>query len=132
MTNVEINGNGNGGQGFGIGDPLNWGLAAESLKGSHLDEVKKMVAESRKTVVQLDGKILTIAQVMAATAALGGSTAARVELSDEARGGVKASSDWVIDAMQKGVALPGMTTGFGATSHRSTNNGEALQKELIR
>ncbi|OVA10109.1 Aromatic amino acid lyase [Macleaya cordata] len=58
-------------------DPLNWGMAAESLKGSHLDEVKRMVEEYRKPVVRLGG-------------------------------------------------------GFGATSHRRTKQGGALQKELIR
>ncbi|KAI3791787.1 hypothetical protein L2E82_05650 [Cichorium intybus] len=87
-TDIEINGE------FCVkGDPLNWGMAAESLKGSHLDEV---------------------------------------ELSETARAGVKASSDWVMESMNKGTDSYGVTTGFGATSHRRTKEGGALQKELIR
>jgi phenylalanine ammonia-lyase len=110
-------------------DPLNWGKAAEDLSGSHLEAVKRMVEEYRRPLVKIEGASLTVALVAAVA---NGAGDARVELDESARGRVKASSDWVMNSMMNGTDSYGVTTGFGATSHRRTKEGGALQRELIR
>ncbi|XP_066341400.1 phenylalanine ammonia-lyase-like [Miscanthus floridulus] len=109
-------------------DALNWVKAADDLTGSHLEAVKLMVEEYRRPLVKIEGASLTVAQV-AAVAAVG---EARVELDESSRGHVKASSDWVMNSMMNDTDSYGVTTGFGATSHRRTKEGGALQRELIR
>ncbi|CAL5190879.1 unnamed protein product [Lathyrus oleraceus] len=113
-----------------ISDPLNWNSAANSLKGSHYDEVKRMVAEYKKPVICLGGvETLTISKVAAVANT---NSHVKVELSESARAGVEASCEWIAENIKKGTAIYGVTTGFGAASHRRTQQGLALQKEMVR
>ncbi|KAJ1425938.1 Phenylalanine ammonia-lyase [Sesbania bispinosa] len=96
-------------------DPLKWEAAAESLKGSHLEEVKRMVEDYRKEAVRVGGETLTVGEVVAVA-----ERRVAVELNEAARVRVKASSEWVMESMHNGTDCYGVTTGFGSTSHRRT------------
>lgn len=111
-------------------DPLNWGRAAKALQGSHFEEVKLMVESYfGSKEVSIEGKSLTIADV----AAVARRPEAKVRLDAvAAKARVDESSNWVLQNMLKGTDTYGVTTGFGATSHRRTSQGAELQKELIR
>lgn len=113
----------------GAMDPLGWGRASELLTGSHVDEVKRMFKEFQETdEVKIQGVSLTVAQVAAVAR-----KDAKVSLdASVAKGRVDESSNWVLDNMLKGTDTYGVTTGFGGTSHRRTNQGVELQRELIR
>ncbi|CAM0945163.1 unnamed protein product [Alopecurus aequalis] len=113
-------------------DPLNWGAAAAELTGSHLDEVKRMVAQFREPVVKIEGASLRVGQVAAVALAKDASSGVSVELDEEARPRVKASSEWILSCLANGGDIYGVTTGFGGTSHRRTKDGPALQVELLR
>lgn len=110
-------------------DPLGWGCASELLTGSHVDEVKRMFREFEETEeVKIQGVSLTVAQVAAVAR-----KSAKVSLdATVAKSRVDESSNWVLDNMLKGTDTYGVTTGFGGTSHRRTNQGVELQRELIR
>lgn len=113
-----------------ISTPLHWKKAAEALQCNHFDEVSRMVSQfSGVQNVDIQGTTLTVAQVTA--------VARRGEVKvnlDEAvaRDRVARSANWVADNISRGTDTYGVTTGFGATSHRRTNKTTDLQTELIR
>ncbi|CAK9873187.1 unnamed protein product [Sphagnum jensenii] len=111
-------------------DPLNWGKVAAAMRGSHLEEVKEMVRTFYDVdEVAIEGVNLTVAQV----AAVARRPEVRVVLDAEnAKSRVDASSNWVLTKIMNGGDIYGVTTGFGATSHRRTQQGVQLQRELIR
>jgi len=111
-------------------DPLNWGKEAAAMQGSHWEEVKKMVKIfSESNEIALEGVSLTVAHVTAVARR----PEVRVVLDAAvAKSRVDESSNWVLQRMIKGTDIYGVTTGFGATSHRRTQQGVELQKELIR
>uniref|UniRef100_A0A8R7TBB8 Phenylalanine ammonia-lyase n=1 Tax=Triticum urartu TaxID=4572 RepID=A0A8R7TBB8_TRIUA len=83
-----------------------------------------MVEEYRRPVVTMEGASLTIAMV----AAVAAGAVTRVELDDSTGGRVKESSDWVMDSMTNGT-----NSYYGdTTSHRTTKEVSALQRELVR
>eukprot|EP01018_Ginkgo_biloba_P019978 Gb_41796 [translate_table: standard] len=113
-------------------DPLNWVKASQAVQGNHLDEVKDMVYKYFKSEeISIEGKTLTIADVAAIARRPYGAVKVRLDES-AAKSRVQESLKWVLHNMSKGTDTYGVTTGFGATSHRRTNQGVDLQKELIR
>ncbi|CBI27856.3 unnamed protein product, partial [Vitis vinifera] len=110
--------------------PPHWKKAAEALQCGHFDEVCAMVSQfAHAQTVDIQGTALTVAQVTA----LARGDHVRVALDEAAaRGRVTRSADWVAENISRGTDTYGVTTGFGATSHRRTNKTADLQTELIR
>ncbi|OVA08384.1 Aromatic amino acid lyase [Macleaya cordata] len=113
-----------------VSNPPHWKKAAEALQCSHFDEVRKMLTQFKQAqVVNLQGTTLTVAQV----AAIARCSNVKVNLDKEAAyERVSKSANWVADNIARGTDTYGVTTGFGATSHRRTNKTTDLQTELIR
>ncbi|XP_068646919.1 phenylalanine ammonia-lyase-like [Aristolochia californica] len=111
-------------------DPLNWRKAAEALSGPHFDDVKRMCDRVRLAdSVTLRGDALDVADVVAV--ARDGTVTVRLD-ANAARARVDGSAAWVAAQCGKGTDTYGVTTGFGATSHRRTDRAADLQRELIR
>ena len=113
-----------------ISTPLHWKKAAEALQCTHFDEVSRMVSQfSGVQTVDIQGTTLTVAQVTA----IARRGEVKVNLDEAvARDRVARSANWVADNISRGTDTYGVTTGFGATSHRRTNKTTDLQTELIR
>lgn len=111
-------------------DPLNWAKTAKAMECSHLEEIKRMVdTYQNATQVMIEGATLTVPQV----AAIARRPDVHVVLdAANAKSRVDESSNWVLDRIMGGGDIYGVTTGFGATSHRRTQQGVELQRELIR
>nr|WHA03737.1 phenylalanine ammonia-lyase 4 [Musa acuminata] len=113
-----------------VPDPPHWKKAAEALSCAHFDEVHRMITQfSTLSSVDIEGTTLTVAQVAAVSRRL---TVSVVLDADTARERVDRSAAWVADNIERGTDTYGVTTGFGATSHRRTKKTADLQTELIR
>uniref|UniRef100_A0A0D6QTW0 Phenylalanine ammonia-lyase n=1 Tax=Araucaria cunninghamii TaxID=56994 RepID=A0A0D6QTW0_ARACU len=110
--------------------PSHWRKAAEAMQCSHFEEVKGMIEEFKGAhKVVLRGTTLTVAQVTAITRR----AEVKVVLDEAtAKERVERSAEWVANNIAKGTDTYGVTTGFGATSHRRTSKAVDLQRELIR
>ncbi|KDP33881.1 hypothetical protein JCGZ_07452 [Jatropha curcas] len=107
-----------------------WQKAAESLQSSHFDEVYEMASQfANAQTVDIQGTSLTVAEVTAVARRSNVS----VQLNETVAGDrVRQSADWVSFNISHGIDIYGVTTGFGATSHRRTTKTADLQTELIR
>ncbi|KAK1291974.1 Phenylalanine ammonia-lyase [Acorus calamus] len=111
-----------------VSNPPHWQKASEALLCTHFDEVRKMVDQYRNSPsVSLTGTSLTVAQVAAVTRR---PTVSVTLDGAAAKSRVARSAQWVADNSLRDTN--GITTGFGATSHRRTNKTADLQAELIR
>lgn len=110
--------------------PTHWIKAAEALESSHCSEVQSMVFQFEKSqTVEIQGTSLSVAQVTAVARRKD----VKVNLDEHlARERVAKSANWVADNISRGTDTYGVTTGFGATSHRRTTKTADLQTELIR
>ncbi|KAG4141394.1 hypothetical protein ERO13_D06G073600v2 [Gossypium hirsutum] len=104
---------------------LHWKKAADALHCSHFNEVTQMVSQfAEANTVEIQGTTFTVAQVTA----ISHRNQVMVSLDEStARDRVANSANWVTNSYTYGV-----TTGFGATSHRRTTKTADLQAELIR
>ncbi|GMI97825.1 phenylalanine ammonia-lyase 4 [Hibiscus trionum] len=116
--------------GCSVSTHLHWQKAADALRCSHFDEVSQMVSQfAEAKAVGIQGTTLTVAQVTAVSRR----DEVMVSLDEAAaRDRVAKSANWVSDRISRGIDIYGVTTGFGATSHRRTTETSDLQTELIR
>ncbi|KAG1334243.1 phenylalanine ammonia-lyase [Cocos nucifera] len=113
-----------------VPNPPHWKKAAEALDCAHFDEVHRMISQfSSLSSVKIEGTTLTVAAV----AAIARRATVSIELdAASARSRVDRSAAWVAEKIDCGTDTYGVTTGFGATSHRRTKKTADLQTELIR
>ncbi|MBA0838945.1 hypothetical protein Goarm_004728 [Gossypium armourianum] len=109
---------------------LHWKKAADALHCSHFNEVTQMLSQfAEANTVEIQGTTLTVAQVTA----ISRRNQVMVSLDEStARDRVANSANWVTNNISRGTDTYGVTTGFGATSHRRTTKTADLQAELIR
>ena len=110
--------------------PPHWQKASSALQCSHFDEVCRMLNQfTLAETIEIQGTTLTVAEVTAVSRR----SEVKVNLHETAaRHRVMESANWVADNISRGTDTYGVTTGFGATSHRRTNKAGDLQTELIR
>ncbi|CAK9152482.1 unnamed protein product [Ilex paraguariensis] len=113
-----------------VSTPTHWMKAAQGFQCSHFHEVQSMVSQfAQAETVDIQGTTLTVAQVTA----IARRNKVKLHLDEAmARGRVTESAHWVADKIASGTDIYGVTTGFGATSHRRTTKTADLQTELIR
>lgn len=115
---------------------LEWELASHDRAVTFEAEVARMLqryqqardrdANSRNVVLQ--GRSLTIAEIVA----ISKEPLQKVSMAPNTRSRVERSAAWIIDQVNNGADIYGVTTGFGATSQLRTKKTAELQVELLR